>query len=135
MSLKIAEFTNDTAQTLTADSNILFSNASYSSNLYKYNSDGTISILIPGVYQIASSCTLLATAEGAVSVSMKQNSATASGATATATLGAAGDYANIAIINVAKIIPSSGSAYANISFAVSAATSVTNAACIIQKVG
>lgn len=136
MRISISEFTNSTTQTVAQNGTILFSSNTYPKDVYTYNSNGTISIKVPGIYEVNAVINVLGTGEGDIGVQMIKDSNAAQNTLSTASLAASGDYGNIAITDIINVSPAAtASGYAMISFQANAATSIANATCIIKRVG
>lgn len=136
MRISISEFTNSTTQTVAQNGTILFSSNTYPKDVYTYNSNGTISVKAPGIYEVLAIINVLGTGEGDVGIQMMKGSNAAQNTLGTASLAASGDYGNIAIADIVNVSPAAAvNGYATISFQANAATSIANATCIIKRVG
>ena len=135
MRTAVSEFVNSTTQTLAADAKVQFSNNTYPTDIYRYNADGSISMLKTGIYEILANFTILATAEGDVQISMLEGATVAPGSVVNASLAAIGDYANISVMNIVRVNCAASGQVANISFQTNAATSLSDAIVIIKRVG
>ena len=135
MRTAVSEFINSNTQTLALNGLVKFNNNTYPTDVYQYNSDGSISILKPGVYEVLANFTILATAEGDVQLSMLQGGSVAPGSVVTESLAAIGDFANVSIMNVVKVNCAQCGNAAKISFTTNVATSLSDAICIIKRFG
>lgn len=93
--------------------------------------NGEVRISRSGTYMVSFNATFEATAAGAVGVAMRHNGATVPGAAASATLAAAGDLASVAFASPVTVRCRESD---TVSFAVDAATAVTVAACVVERV-
>lgn len=134
----IARFTTDTATAVSAgaNSNIVFTNATISTNAIEYNSlTGQIYIKCPGVYMIYANFTPVATVVGKVNVQMEENGIAAPGANASTTLAVVGDSGNLSFNAVTTVVGTKTiNTFATLTFVNTIATSYTVANVIIEKV-
>lgn len=85
----------------------------------------------PGLYNVFFNATPVATAAGAVEFAMRHNGAVVPGANGSVQLAAVGDVGNVAFMSPVTVECGAGDTLA---FFVDAATSVTTAAAIVEKV-
>lgn len=134
----IARFTIDSTNAIpaNANSNIIFTNATISTNAIKYNSiTGQIYIKCPGVYMIYTNFTPVATVVGKVNIQMLENGNTVPGAGASTTLAVVGDSGNLSFNAVTTVVGTKAiNTFATLTFMNTTATSYTVANVIIEKV-
>lgn len=92
---------------------------------------GVIRIKKPGLYNVFFNATPAATAAGAVEFAMRHNGAVVPGANGSVQLAAVGDAGNVAFMSPVTVECGAGDTLA---FFADAATSVTTAAAIVEKV-
>lgn len=134
----IARFTIDTATAVPAgaNSNIIFTNATISTNAIEYNSlAGQIYIKCPGVYMIYANFTPVATVVGKVNIQMEENGIAVPGANSSTTLATVGDSGNLSFDAVTTVVGTKTiNTFATLTFVNTIATSYTVANVIIEKV-
>lgn len=128
-------YDGDTALAVTAGTPITFPRVTSNSQSIQSNGQGGILLKAPGTYRIASSFTLDATAAGAVNIQMSANGNPAIGARAGETLVAAGDLANVAIVDLITVRNGVQGSFATLTFAPDAAVGIRTANVLIEKVG
>lgn len=131
----IARFINNNAQTLTANSKILFTSNKINSSFITYLPTGEIQLKMPGTYMIYTNFDAAPTGSGtAVQIVMYEGEVQALGANGSASADA-GDTSNIAFNTIVTAKPSIAGTYATISFRATLAESITNANVIVEKIG
>lgn len=129
----VGRFVYDSAtpQAVAAGGNLVFSDATTSNDCTASAGGGVVRIQRPGLYNVFFNATIEATAAGAVAVQMRHNGAAVPGASAAATLAAAGDLASLAFATPVTVRCCAND---TVAFAVDVATSATVAVCVVEKV-
>lgn len=121
-----------TAQQVAAGGNIAYRSATVEGGCIADAGGGVIRIKRPGIYRVAVNATLEATAAGAVGLRLKHNGENVVGAFGAATLAAMGDLADVSFQTLVTVGCCANDALAVVA---DAATSVTVAAVVVEKVG
>ena len=125
-------YDSSTAQIVAEGGNVVFDNATISNNCALSSPGaGVIRIKKPGLYNVFFNATTVATAVGAVEFAMRHNGAVVPGANGSVQLAAVGNVGNVAFMSPVTVECGAGDTLA---FFADAATSVTTAAAIVEKV-
>lgn len=131
----LSRFIASEEQNVVANSPILFSNSTSTSNCVALTADGRILLKTPGTYLVYTNFDVSTTTTGNITVSLLENGIVSPGATGTATIDTADNIVNIGF-NAITSVKTNGTTgeYATLTFTTNSDATITNANVIIEKV-
>lgn len=131
----LSRFIASEEQNVVANSPILFSSSTSTSNCVALTADGRILLKTPGTYLVYTNFDVSTTTTGNITVSLLESGIVSPGATGTTTIDTADNIVNIGFNAITSIKANSTTGeYATLTFTTNSDATVTNANVIIEKV-
>lgn len=131
----LSRFIASEEQNVVANSPILFSNSTTTSNCITLTADGRILLKTSGTYLVYTNFDVSTTTTGDITVSLLENSIVSPGATGTATIDTANNIVNIGFNAITSVkTNNTAGEYATLTFTTNSDAIITNANVIIEKV-